>query len=130
MKQLLLAFMPVFILLLTSCGAQHQLQQADKAYVQALEMSEQIQPQLYGLNQQKNGLNIQGRALQPEEIEFIQAVERIEDSYANWKDKEIKASGAGPVTGARKLLTHQKAWLVEILSIQEKVNALAGRTPQ
>lgn len=122
-----LAFFCLLLLAIASCGAQHSLRQADEAYHLALQTAEQLRPRLQALNMQKNSLNVQGRALFPDEIEFIREVESIEESYRLWEAGEKKAaSGNDSPAGPRALYRHQKEWLAAIRHIRERVDAQAG----
>ncbi len=125
-----LAFFGLLTLAIASCGAQRSLRQADEAYHLALQTAEQLRPRLQALNLQKNSLNVQGRALFPDEIEFIREVESIEESYRLWEAGEKKAASGkdSPApAGPKALYRHQKEWLAAIRHIRERVDAQAGR---
>ncbi len=101
------------LFLLTACAnrlpRQYLLQQAAQLHQEAVKTGEKVREQLEALTQRKNSLNIQGRALTPEELDFIRQVEALEYRFREWAeshvdDPEFKcpSSGAGPGGMPRK----------------------------
>ena len=50
------------------------------------QIESEVAPKLEDLIQQKNSINIQGRALTSEEIEFSGKVSELEATFARWKE--------------------------------------------
>ena len=69
------------------------LAEAAKIHEQAAKIEQQIRPQVSALVQQKNSINVQGRALAPEEIAFVQTVESIEAGHQFWKENHLEVPG-------------------------------------
>ncbi len=69
------------------------LAEAAKIHEQAAKIEQQIRPQVAALVQQKNSINVQGRALAPEEVAFVQTVESIEAGHQFWKENHLEVPG-------------------------------------
>ncbi|MCO6480480.1 MAG: hypothetical protein J5I94_27810, partial [Phaeodactylibacter sp.] len=130
--------------LLAACGnrlpRQQLLEQAAELHQEAVRTGEEVKVGLEILTQRKNSLNIQGRALMPEELDFIRQVEALEYRFREWAeshvdDPEFKcpSSGAGLEGHApevrrgispREMLKLQKTFRDSILEIQKKVEVL------
>lgn len=79
-----------FILLLFSCASNSKvdtelLDKAHQFYTQAAKIGTELKPQIESLIQQKNSLNIQGRALTDDEISLVANIESLEKAYQDWK---------------------------------------------
>lgn len=72
---------------------QKLLKEAAEVHQKAVDIEQQVTPKLDALVQQKNQINIQGRALTTEETEFVKKVESLESSYAYWQENHVEVPG-------------------------------------
>lgn len=84
--------------LAANCGGssgedQKLLEEAGQIHQQALEIEQKVKPRLEALIQEKNRINIQGRALTEAEIAFVNQVEALEKSYAFWEENHVEVPG-------------------------------------
>ncbi len=89
----------VFILtvLIISCGGGDNdklMKEALDIHNQSMAMEKEILPKLEELDQIKNNINIQGRALTKEEIAFVRKVELLNLSLQHWQENHIEVPGA------------------------------------
>lgn len=98
-KTALLFGFTAIIYLSSSCGGQHNhgdnqlLQQAADIHTEAIKIEKELRPKLQSLVQQKNTINIQGRALTEEETAFVNKVESIEASLKYWEENHVEVPG-------------------------------------
>ncbi len=91
-----LIFILMVMVLSIACNRQKedpQLEEAAEVYEQAIELEQQIRPEVDELAQLKNSINVQGRALTPEENLFVEKVEAIEAGHQFWKENHIDVPG-------------------------------------
>ena len=69
------------------------LEEAAQIHLEAAKIEQSIKADLEQLIQEKNSINIQGRALMPEEIAFTRQVEAIQKSYSFWEDNQMEVPG-------------------------------------
>ena len=69
------------------------LGEAAKIHNEAVQIEIQIQPQLEQLVQQKNSIQIQGRALSEEEMTFVQLVDGLQASMDWFNKNHVEVPG-------------------------------------
>lgn len=136
-------FLAVMITSLAACGSSQKdkdiLEEAWKVHTEAMEIEQNIKPQLEELAQLKNSINVQGRALTPEEIKLIEQIEAIENSYAYWETHHLEVPGhehdhqdhahhdhnhgAKLELSPQDMLSVQREFRDSIISIRERVEA-------
>ena len=86
------------LLLIFSCGDSNNKDQLMKEALdihnQTMAMEKEILPKLEELEQAKNSINIQGRALTDEEKAFVRKVELLNLSLEHWQENHIEVPGA------------------------------------
>ncbi|MEO0338685.1 MAG: hypothetical protein AAF242_05675 [Bacteroidota bacterium] len=88
-----------FLLLLLSCSP--KVDQTSEIYLskalnllsETLKTEEALKPLLANLEQEKNSIQIQGRALSEEEMQRIAAIDQLQKDYADWDAKLILIPG-------------------------------------
>lgn len=105
-------------------GADYQtalITEAESYHQQAEEIQRQLLPALQDLEQERNQINIQGRALNVAERERVELIEALLEQYATFEVmfQPVEREGI-----SRKVVTQQKASLEAIRAIWEKVQAL------
>ncbi len=121
-------FLSVSMLILLACNSAKResssLKEAAETQEQALQIEKQVAPQLEKLEQIKNHISVQGRALSPEEQALLQQIESIQASYAAWKampdyDHQAQEHQAKP----ENFIVTQRASRDSIVLIQQRVDA-------
>jgi len=69
------------------------LRKAAELHQEAIQIETAVKPLLEQLGQQKNALNIQGRALTEQEQHFIARIEGLEKSYDYWESNHVEVPG-------------------------------------
>ena len=137
------------ILLLTSFACQRQsdnasdklLEEAAQIHMNAVEVEKKIKSSISQIEQERNQINIQGRALTPEEIQRVAQIESILASYDWFKDNHVEVPGAehdhdhhdhdhdhdhdhgpGLELEPKDMLLVQQEFLDTILSIQKRID--------
>ena len=77
----------------TNHGDNKVLQEAAEVHTEALKIEKEIQSKLEALQQRKNTINIQGRALTEAEIAFVNQVEALEASLRYWEENHVEVPG-------------------------------------
>ena len=147
-----------FLTLSLACGSgastpkdtkkeQALLKQAADIHNEAINIGLKVAPQLEAMKQRRNQINIQGRALTEEEIQFVGKIDQLESSHRFWLEHLIEVPGFGhdhhhghdhsghdhdhdhgqtnqPALSADQMLAAQKEIRDSIVMIQQKVNAL------
>ncbi len=95
MKYLFLIFT---ISALVACGQASKkenpmLAEAAEIHAQAIRMEQTMKPNLDALIQIKNNLNVQGRALTPQEQDLITQIESLVARYAYWEENHVEVPG-------------------------------------
>lgn len=122
-------FLPfLYILILLACNSAKKenpaLKEAAQTQEQALQIEKQVVPQLEELEQIKNSISIQGRALTPKEQTLLQQIERIQASYAAWKEMpDYKYKTQNHSANPENLIVTQRAFRDSIVLIQQRVDA-------
>lgn len=131
----------VTVMVLAACGSSQKdkaiLEEAWKVHTEAMEIEQNIKPQLEELAQLKNSINVQGRALTPEEIKLVERIESIQNSYAYWETHHMGVPGhehdhqdhahhdhnhgAKLELSPQDMLSVQREFRDSITSIQERV---------
>ena len=126
------------------------LKEAAQTHEQALQLEKQVAPQLAELTQVKNSINVQGRALTPEEQALVQEIEVIERSYGYWEENHVEVPGyahahdhddeahshEGHDHGAKleltpeDMLTVQREFRDSIVAIQRRVDSVLQKAKQ
>ena len=90
---------PVFIILaiVLSCGGETEehktLHHASEIHLEAMKIKKEMEPDLDQLRQLSNSIQIQGRALTPEEINFTKAVSTLERRLEFWEENHVEVPG-------------------------------------
>jgi len=123
------------------------LKQASDIHNEAINIGLKVAPQLEAMKQKRNQINIQGRALTEEEMQFAAKVDQLESSHRFWLEHLIEVPGFGhdhdhghghdhsghdhahgqtnqPALTADQMLLAQKDIRDSIVMIQQKLNAL------
>lgn len=74
---------------------QEILKEAAKIHNEAINIGLALAPQLEQFRQTKNSINIQGRALTPVELKFVEKVDRLNASHNYWQQHLIEVPGFG-----------------------------------
>lgn len=124
------------------------LKEAAETHQQAIQIEKQVAPQLDALTQLKNSINVQGRALTPEEQALVQEIESILASYEYWEENHVEVPGyeqdhrheghdhEGHDHGAKLELTPEDMIVVQrefrdsIVAIQRRVDATLQKARQ
>lgn len=69
------------------------LEQAAAIHEQADRLAQEVKPLIEELTQRKNRLNIQGRALQPEELDFVARADAAETAFRFYVDNHAEVPG-------------------------------------
>lgn len=89
----------------------------------ALDMGQEVAPQLESLVQRRNSLSVQGRALSKEEQGFIDRVYALEEQYNQWKADVAEIPDNNSTTAA-KMLQLQQDHFDRITEIRDSVAQL------
>ncbi len=128
-----LPFLFLGLLFLYACAP--KLQAGDKNFAaaktleeEALQIGRQVEAAMYELEQKRNQINVQGRALKPREMEFVNSVEKLRTRFENWKKNkvELPASADRYRGGSQNLLKIQQANLETIKAIQKAARDLSS----
>ncbi|MBI5914346.1 MAG: hypothetical protein HY842_03150 [Bacteroidetes bacterium] len=123
MKNLLTFLSAVMLTAVFAC--QPNLEpQIKQLHEQSLAVGSEVAPKVEALAQQKNSINIQGRALTQEEILFTKDADSAEATFVNW-NKEMKQAEAMPANQER--LTLEQALYDAILVFQKQVETLVPK---
>jgi len=86
--------------LLFSCGNTAKtpsddpmLKEANDYHLKAMAVEKEIKPLFEELRNQKNGIQVQGRALTKEEMDFVDYVNKMETIYGNWEGNRLEVPG-------------------------------------
>ena len=77
----------------TDSGADQVLEEAGKIHLQAVEIDKTVKPLIAQLEQERNQINIQGRALSEGEIQRVQQIESILASYDWFNENHVEVPG-------------------------------------
>ena len=124
----------LFILLLSifACTPRPQTGDVNWSNIQelnskALTIGQKVKPILEDLEQKRNSINIQGRALTEQEIQFVEEVEKLMSRFGDWDQKRInlpdfeeKFEG-----NLNSLFKSEQASLDTIQAIQKAVQSLS-----
>jgi ABC-type nickel/cobalt efflux system permease component RcnA len=69
------------------------LEEAAAIHLEADQLQQAVKPLIDELVQRKNSINIQGRALQAEELDFLAGVESVETAYRFYIDNHAEVPG-------------------------------------
>jgi hypothetical protein len=69
------------------------LSEAAALHEEAMQIDRQLQPQLENLIQEGNSIQIQGRALTPEEMQRVDAINAVRRSYEWFEENHIEVPG-------------------------------------
>ena len=111
------------ILLLGACAPRPQtgpmIAEAEAIRNEALQLGEIVRTQVQGLDQRRIGLEVQGRALMPEELAFIEKVNQLTARFSEWERDVPDLEGKPKV-----VLQDQKNHLQAVKFIAEQANSL------
>ncbi len=110
---------------------ENALKEATEIYNRSLGIEKEIQPKLEELIQARNSINIQGRALTAEEIQFTDEVNALAERLDSWRNSlpEIPQSGQQETADTEKLpaselLAKQKEAHDAIVAIRASLDSL------
>ena len=104
--------------------------EASQIYNESIEIEKEIDPRFEALEQTKNSINIQGRALTEEEIKFTREIDLLGLSLKYWKENHLEVPSAeelgknnrSPVKfSANDILTIQKEYNDSIIAIRARI---------
>jgi hypothetical protein len=150
MKTLNQIFLTFLFLSIFACGGEsteHKiLHQASDIHLEALKIKKELEPNLEQLRQLNNSIQIQGRALTPEEIKFAKEVNALESRLSHWEENHVDVPGFeeeghdhsghdhdhAPAFQfpAGDMLIIQKEFKDSIVRIKEKVGTLLLNAPK
>lgn len=116
-----------------SSGNEKILKEATEIYKQSLEIEQEVLPKFEELEQAKNSINIQGRALTEEEIKFTRDVDLLGLSLNYWKENHLEVPKTDSLQNqnrstvkfsAQDILLIQKEFNDSIVAIRARVNAM------
>ncbi len=117
-----------FLLVSCSSGNEKMLQEATELHEQSLKIEKEISIKFEELEQLKNNINIQGRALTDAEIKFTQEVDLLGSSLHQLKENLAKSPKSDPTKiSAKESLAIQKELNDSIMAIQAMLKAI--KTP-
>jgi len=141
-----------FVLFLWACGGgsaeDKLLHEAADIHMEALKVKDEMTPELEQLRQLSNGINVQGRALNEEEMNFTKAVANLESRLKYWEDNHVEVPGfdhgehdhsahnhdhshGGEFhLPASDILIIQKEFRDSILAIKGKLGVLLSQAPK
>lgn len=111
-------------------------------YRQSLEISGVLSQKIAEMRQMRNNINIQGRSLSRQELDFVATADSLDGAFSNWQTAFKPAPGYGPdgrpLPGklsprlskpqARSAAAVQKEHYRELLGILERLNTVfSGR---
>ena len=118
------------------------LEEAAKVHKEAMDIENDLKDDLEALIQKANGINVKGRALEPEEIRLVEQINQLQASYRYWEENHIEVPGhdlhdhnhhghnhdhvAATEYSAKDMLLIQKEFRDSILSIKKRVESLSG----
>lgn len=136
-------------LLLLGCGGSAEdklLHEAADIHMEALKVKKEMAAELEQLRQINNKIQVQGKALSQEELNFAKSVSSLESSLKYWEDNHIEVpgfdhgehdhSGHDHSHGgefhlpASDILIIQKEFRDSILSIKSRLGALLLHAPK
>jgi septal ring factor EnvC (AmiA/AmiB activator) len=123
MKTYLTILTVIFLAAQFSCEPSLQ-QQIDEIHAEARKAGGEVAPKVEELTQQANSINVQGRALTPEEIEFTGQVASLQETFAQWNQDMEKAEGMEP---GRERFDLEKKLLDAINEFRKQVESLAPK---
>ena len=85
MKSFLATLLAAAVFLAPTCQSPLETQ-ISELHAASLKLGDEFAPKLEELVQRSNSINVQGRALTPEELEFTSTTGTIESAYATWKE--------------------------------------------
>lgn len=105
--------LPILLCLLTVCMScqRYSNAKASTLYQQAAEIEKVIAPTIENLEQEKNSISIQGRALTEAELQKIDQIDALLDRFAWFKENHRSSQG----------IKTQKACLETIQWIQQQL---------
>ena len=90
-------FLIFLIASIQACGGESKenkiLHKAADLHMEAVQIKKEIEPKLEELKQLGNSIQIQGRALTQEEIDFSKAVNAIEGRLKYWNENHVEVPG-------------------------------------
>ncbi len=95
MKLLLTTLLAASVILMPACQPSLE-KEINELHAASVKLGDEFAPKLEELVQRSNGINIQGRALTPEEMEFTGAVATLQDVFATWKEDMETVAGKAP----------------------------------
>lgn len=111
------------ILLLGACAPRPQagkmMAEAETIQAEAFHLGETVQAQLQELDQRRISLEVQGRALLPEELAFIDKVNQLTARFAGWEKAAPDLKGK-----PEAVLQDQKDYLQTVKSIGQQASTL------
>jgi SMC interacting uncharacterized protein involved in chromosome segregation len=116
-------FTILLFLLAFSCDSSLE-RQVNELHDTSRQIEKEVVPKLENLSQQKNSINIRGRALTPEEIEFTGKVDALEQTYADWQKGMEKAEQMKPT---KERLRLEQTLKNAIAGFQKQVEALVPK---
>ena len=97
MKSSIQCLIAACLLFLMACGGESKehkiLHQAADIHMEAVKIKKDLEPKLEELRQRSNSIQIQGRALTPEEIAFTDAVSTLEGRVQFWDENHVEVPG-------------------------------------
>lgn len=112
-------FLIAFLVFGCSSGNEKILQEATDIHNQSLTIEKEILPKFEELEQAKNSINIQGRALTEEEIKFTREVDLLGLSLNYWQENHLEVPQNPPKENNRSTV---KFSAKDILLIQKEFN--------
>jgi protein involved in sex pheromone biosynthesis len=123
MKTIFLSSIVLFLFFLTGCESGLE-QKINDLHASSREVEKEVLPKMEELVQQKNSLNVQGRALTEAEITFTGKVGELEQTLAQWQKGMEDAEKMKP---GEDRLNIEKSLKEAILTFQKMVESLAPK---
>lgn len=105
-------------------SSQQILQEATQLHEEAQTIEDKIKSSIANLVQQGNSIQIQGRALTGEEMDRVNAINRLQGSYYWYQENFMKLPAENSAMNPKQILEQQRALRDTILSIQQRVQQL------
>lgn len=123
MKTLIFLFTSLVLSAYLSCGPTFE-SEIKELHANSRQAGDEVAPKLEALTQRANSINIQGRALTPEEIEFTGQVASLQETFAQWNKDMEKAEAMQPT---KKRFDLEQKLNEAIGAFVRQVEALAPR---
>lgn len=111
------------ILLLGACAPRPQtgdtIAEAKAIRAEAIQLGETVKAQIQELDQRRISLEVQGRALMPEELTFIDKVNQLTARFTEWEKAAPDLKGK-----PERVVQDQKDYLQTVKSIGEQASTL------